>query len=170
MEIDEGVLRKGEFSEIINSIVDKLHQKNDGVNSEEISQIIQKATGLSEFNCYPGYPSTMCHQTVFFISLNSKKIVSGGGHLHFRKIFDCLIEHMLLKCQGITTNAIIITDSWDARIASSKQSFIDKIERQANIELYIFTISPTLFITQMPITKRSVWRRTTLEVPSMVLV
>lgn len=44
MEVDEGVLRKGEFSEIVNSIVDKLHQKNDGVKPVRV--LIQSSTLL----------------------------------------------------------------------------------------------------------------------------
>lgn len=145
-----GAFGNGEFSEIVKSIVDELHQRINGVGSEQIPDIIGGGTGLSEVNCYPGYPSNKCCQTAFFVSLNSKTIARGGGHLHFRKILERLIDHMIIKCGGITKNVVIITDSWDARIASNEQKYIDKIKSQANVELYFFTVSPVFSITQIP--------------------
>lgn len=145
-----GAFGNGEFSEIVKGIVDELYQTSNRVDSAQISDIIEGATGMTEVNCYPGYPSNTCYQTAFFVSLNSKTTTRGDGHLHFRKILERLIDHMVIKCGGITKNVVIITDSWDARIASNEQKFIDKIKSQANVELYFFTVSPVPFVTRIP--------------------
>ncbi|PZC51357.1 MULTISPECIES: hypothetical protein [unclassified Mesotoga] len=165
-----GGFGNGEFSEIANSILGEMYRESrleegllsdeeimgtkrirTGVRSEQIPEIIRSATGMTEFNCYPGYPSNTCYQTAFFISLNSKLIARSSGHLHFRKIVERIKEHMLLKCERTTRNIIIITDSWDARIASNEQTYINKIKSQANVELYFFAVSPVFFVTRVPI-------------------
>jgi len=168
--VEYGTFGNGEFLEVVRSILDELYQKShleedllsdedimhttrirNGISSKQIPDIIGRATGLTEFNCYPGYPSNTCYQTAFFVSLNSKSITKGKEHLHFQKIIKCLKEHMLLKCERITRNAIIVTDSWNARTASSEQNYIDKIKSQANVELYFFTFGPVFFITRVPL-------------------
>jgi len=92
--------------------------RRHGIGPKEIPEIIGVVTGLSEFNCYPGYPSNMCYPIAFFVSLNSRAVAKGRGRLRFQDILDRLIEHMLAKCDGITKSAIIITDSWDGQFTS----------------------------------------------------
>jgi len=167
---ENGFFERGEFTEMTREIFNRFlrevpeevyfgqeersfvqEDRRHGVRPEEIPGIIGDVTGLSEFNCYPGYPGNICYPVAFFVSLNSRVVAKGRGHLHFQKILDCFIEHMLVKCDGITKNAIMVTDSWDARIAYSKRSFIDKIRKQANVELYILSLYPAQFITRFPI-------------------
>jgi len=147
---DYRTFENGEFSETVKGIVDKLCQRSNRVDSTQIPNMIEGVTGMTEFNCYPGYPSNTCYQTAFFVSFNSKLLAEGKEHLHFRKIIKRLNEHML-KCGGITTNVVIITDSWDAGIASNEQNCIDQIKARANVELYFFTVSPVPFVTRVPI-------------------
>lgn len=165
-----GAFGNGEFSESVKNILGELYRNSrleegplsdedmmhitrirTGVRSEQIPEIIRSATGMTEFNCYPGYPSNTCHKTAFFVSLNSKLIAKSNGHLHFRKILERIKDHMIFKCERTTRNIIIITDSWDARIASNEQTYINKIKSQANVELYFFAVSPVFFVTRVPI-------------------
>ncbi|HOP31306.1 MAG TPA: hypothetical protein PKZ64_17175 [Spirochaetota bacterium] len=149
-----GAFGNGEFSESVKNILGELYRNSrleetrlsdedimhitrirTGVRSEQIPEIIRSTTGMTEFNCYPGYPSNTCHQTAFFVSLNSKLIAKSNGHLHFRKLLERIKDHMIFKCERTTKNIIIITDSWDARIASNEQNYINKIKSQA----YVFS-------------------------------
>jgi len=152
-----GGFGNGEFSEIANSILGELYRNSrleetrlsdedimhitrirTGVRSEQIPEIIGRATGLTEFYCYPGYPSNTCHQTAFFVSLNSKLIAKSNGHLHFRKLLERIKDHMIFKCERTTKNIIIITNSWDARIASNEQNYINKQDKEPGLCVFLF--------------------------------
>jgi len=162
--------QRGKFTEMVRKILDGFFEQvpeeiylgqeeepfiprdwRHGIGPKEIPGLIGDVTGLSEFNCYPGYPSNVCYPIAFFVSLNSRAVAKGRGHLRFQDILDCFIEHMLAKCDGITRNAIIITDSWDAQKAYNKRIFIDKIKKQANVELNIFSLYPAKRIVQFPL-------------------
>ena len=112
-----------------------------GVRPEDIPGIIESASGANSFNCYPGRSTNRCFEMVYFVSLNSRRYAKGRGHPNFEKTLELLIRHMQGLCPE-TTTAVIITDSWDARIFEKWRDNISKIKNKAHIEVHL--ISPAM--------------------------
>ena len=91
-----------------------------------------------EINCYPGVPGAGCHDTAIFVSLSSSNHRGKHrGHLTCRQAIEKLVQHMQGSCEGITQEAALIVDSWDAEAAGEWRANLKRIENQAHLEIYL---------------------------------
>ena len=98
----------GEFSHIAEQISNQI-ATNGSLLSTDIQDIITRNIG--EVNCYPGIPADKCHQIAFFIALHGK-MAKGKGHMNVASMMEKVVQHMQGNCQGITKNAVIISNAW----------------------------------------------------------
>lgn len=134
-----------EYELDVRKIVETISNRG-GVGSDEICDIVESNTGV--VNCYPGRPGAGCSHHSFFVSLSSKNLAKGRGHLTFRKAIECLVQHMQGHCVGHTKVAIIISDCWDSDVFDEWRDNIEHIKKDA--EVLAFLISGGN-ITQMKI-------------------
>jgi hypothetical protein len=126
----------GDYRSLVDRIVSSIGE--GCIKSQDLPLIVGEYYD-SDFNCYPGIPGAGCHDEAFFISLNSKKLATGRGHITFRKALEHLVQHMQGYCSNITKTAIIITDEWDSNAIDDWQVNIEQIKSKAHIEAYLIT-------------------------------
>lgn len=128
----------GDIAERLAGIIDKLGSEG-GIRARDIPQLVGDVRGQGQraVNCYPGVKGADCHQMAFFVSLNSPSYKRGKGHLTCRKAIERLVQHMQGGCNNRTANAIIITDSWDAKAVHDWEASIQAIKASASVEAYL---------------------------------
>jgi hypothetical protein len=134
-----------EFQRIAERIAEAFERisRERKIDAGELQGIIADAwcCGNDLLNCYPGEPGSDCQDVAFFISLSSSKYCAPGDakHYSFEKIWQVFAQHMQGHCPGVTRNAIIISDTWDAGIQAEWQANISQVQRMASVEGYLLT-------------------------------
>jgi len=129
-------MSKGEFINAAEAILHGIIE-NGGVTANDISKIITNG-GWTNFNCYPGIPSSSCHRLAFFVSITSRKNARGIGHLSFRNILEKCVQHLQGSCQGITSSVVLITDNWEPDAWDDWSQNINQIKKSGVfLEMYM---------------------------------
>jgi len=124
----------GDFSRIAGIIASRIIQGPIGV--KELNDIV--CLEFPNMNCYPGQKPDVCCLDAFFVSLTSKQHKQGNGHLSLRDALEALVQHMMVKCQGKTHSATLITDNWlPDDFARWKDSIELLISSGIQIEIYL---------------------------------
>lgn len=141
---------KGEFGRVVARICNQIYRgERDGkIRAKDIPSILSNSLGGGNWdvNCYPGEPSHACHNIAYFFSLSAPDVIDKKrGHLKFEDAIEKLIQHMQGHCTGITKYAVLVTDSWNARVAYAWSRNIKEIKENCHLEIYLINKSgPTL--------------------------
>ena len=116
------------------------------IRGEDIPGIVSEEIG-EEVNCYPGVPGDVCHKKAFFISVTTGRHADPGkGHLNFRQVLECFIQHMQGHCYWITEEAVIMVDSWDSDAWQAWHGNIRWIKSNAHVEVYLMVGDKVSFL------------------------
>ena len=136
---ESGGQKMGEFEQLAQRIAEELSRRQEeGIRSSEVPSLVDRCIGGEVVNCYPGVPSG-CHEKLVLVALESKSYTTGGGHLSFRKAIEHLVRHMQGSCPGKTRIAVLITDTWDAKVIDFWRPNIEQIKGNSFLECYVIS-------------------------------
>jgi hypothetical protein len=116
------------------------------IRGEDIPGIVSEEIG-EKVNCYPGVPGDVCHKKAFFISVTTGRHADPGkGHLNFRQVLECFIQHMQGHCYWKTEEAVIMVDSWDSDAWQAWHGNIRWIKSNAHVEVYLMVGDKVSFL------------------------
>jgi hypothetical protein len=116
------------------------------IRGEDIPGIVSEEIG-EEVNCYPGVPGDVCHKKAFFISVTTGRHADPGkGHLSFRQVLECFVQHMQGHCRYKTEEAVIMADSWDSDAWQAWHGNITAAKSYAHVEIYLMVGDKVSFL------------------------
>ncbi len=131
----------GEFRSQVEEITNRLSEKSGDNTKIDISEVVNITTHVSgsNVNCYPGIPGDKCYKIAYFYSLTdkSKYHIKRGKSLSLSAVLDKLVSHMRGACEDETQVAILITDNWDANVYNKWKGVLERIKKNAHLEIYL---------------------------------
>ncbi len=131
----------GEFRNQVEEITSILNEKRSIDKKIDISEVVKATTLVSgeSINCYPGIPGDKCYKVAYFYSITdkSKYHIKRGKSLSLSAVLDKLVSHMRGACEDETQVAILITDNWDANVYNKWKGVLERIKKNAHLEIYL---------------------------------
>ena len=150
-------------SEYTNTVRDIARVASDGeLDIEKLGELLSGRHGA--INCYPGEPTDTCYPMAWFVAVEGqlgRGIQQDFGppwhhrYRYWRRMspwddwgtpqppygFAALLEqcvrHMQGHCAGVTREAIILTDSWNALAYEHWRGNLERIRAQARVEIHL---------------------------------
>lgn len=135
--ISESIIAKEQMS-LSDQNIDQIDRGAIGI--DDLQKIVSDClnTSIGSINCYPGLPSRQCFNIAVFIALESPALVrKRNGHLSCAMAIEKIVLHMDGDCKGVTHNAIFITDHWDAKAIEKWKTFLVRIKKKSQLEIYM---------------------------------
>ena len=130
------------------------------LDNEKLGELLGGRHGA--VNCYPGEPTDICYPMAWFIALEGQL---GRGLQHefgppwrrygwhggprvdwgyppqppygFAAMLEQCVRHLQGHCAGVTREAIIVTDSWNALAYEHWRGNLERIRAQVRLEIHL---------------------------------